>query len=696
VAIIGASRNPRSFSAIMAERLRRDRPDAALHLINPGAAALPGAAAMPGGSALATLGEVTGEVDVALVVLPARGSLAALADCVDRGIPAVVLYAALQDGYAEFNGEVRRIIRGSRTRVLGPNCLGSANLYNGTSLTYGHLPGQPDGPGDAALAVIGHSGAVLQGIAMSAAELGCGVGYLVSLGNESDLAVVDFLAYFADRPEIKVIVAYLEQLRDPRRFVALAEKTRRLGKELVVLRTGVSDTGRELAASHTGAIVGEIEHEAAFMAELGIHLVASTREAAVVASAVRARAVSPGGLAVVATSGGYATIIADLAAAAEVRLPRLDPCVKSELATALSATRVVNPDVTNPLDLGVAGADDRELFERSISLLLGQESVASLLLLTNGSRLEAAGFAAAEGDRSGKPVVVATYLRDQAGLASLARRRVPVFPSEDEAVLGVAAILRYSGQPSTPRFRAIAAAEEAKWDRSRMPIGLRDHPTEAATKSWLSGLGVPTPAGILVRTYEQAREALDALRGTAVLKVADPRLTHKTDAGGVWTGITDAAVLSTAWLTMQTRLAEAGVPDPAAFLLEEQVSWSGPEWLVGVRNDFGFGPLLVFGLGGVAAEAMPSPVTAPAPLDIERGTCLVRALPAWRLLVRRRVIAAEATAQMAQFLVAIGGVAWANRDHLREADLNPVVLAPGGPVALDARLVLRVRPPGAA
>lgn len=206
MAIIGASRNPRSFSAIMAERLRRDRADVALHLINPGAAAIPGA------SAVASLAEVSGEVDVALVVLPAVGSLAALCDCVDQGIPAVVLFAALQDGYAGFNNEVRRIIQGSRTRVLGPNCLGSANLYNGTSLTYGYLPGQPDGPGDAALAVIGHSGAVLQGIAMSAAELGCGVGYLVSLGNESDLAVVDFVAYFTDRPEIKVIVAYLEQL----------------------------------------------------------------------------------------------------------------------------------------------------------------------------------------------------------------------------------------------------------------------------------------------------------------------------------------------------------------------------------------------------------------------------------------------------------------------------------------------------
>ncbi len=671
----------------MAARLRRDRAEVELHLINPGAAAIPGA------SAVASLGEVTGEVDVALVVLPARGSLAALHDCVDQGIPAVVLYAALQDGYAGFNDEVRRIIHGSRTRVLGPNCLGSANLYNGTSLTYGHLPEQPDGPGGAALAVIGHSGAVLQGIAMHAAELGCGVGYLVSLGNESDLAVVDFVAYFADRPEIKVIVVYLEQLRDPHRFVALAEKTRRLGKELVVLRTGVSDTGRELAASHTGAIVGEIDHEAAFLAELGVHVVASTREAAVVASAVRARADRPGGLAVVATSGGYATIIADLAAVAEIRLPRLDPYVKSELGTALSATRVVNPDVTNPLDLGVAGADDRELFERSISLLLAQESVASLLLLTSGSRLEAAEFAAAEGARSGKPVVVATYLRDQAGLASLARRGVPVFASEDEAVLGVAAILRYPGRPPTPRFRAMAAAQEAGWDRMRLPMLLRGRPAEAGTKSWLSGLGVPTPAGVLVRTYEQARQALDDLGGTAVLKVADPRISHKTDSGGVWTGITDAAELSAAWLTMHARLAEAGVPDPAAFLLEEQVSWSGPEWLVGVRNDFAFGPLVVFGVGGVIAEAMPSPVMAPVPLDVERSTCLLRALPAWQLLVRRHVIPAETTAQMAQFLVKIAGVAWMNRDCLRELDLNPVVLAAAGPVALDTRLVLRAGPP---
>jgi acetate---CoA ligase (ADP-forming) len=671
----------------MSARLRSQRGDVTLHLVNPDAATVLGA------PAVGSLGDVTGEVDVALVVLPARASLAALSDCVDRGIPGVVLYAALQDRYADFNDEVQRIVCGSRTRVLGPNCLGLANLFNGTSLTYGHLPGQADGPGDTALAVIGHSGAVLQGIAMHAAELGCGVGYLVSLGNESDLAVVDFLAYFVGCPEIKVIVVYLEQLRHPHRFVAVAEKLRELGKELVVLRTGASATGRQLAASHTGAIVGEIDHEAAFMAELGVHLVASTHQAAVVASAVRARAIRPGGAAVVATSGGYATIIADLAAAEQVGLPGLDSCVKAELSAALSATRVVNPDVTNPLDLGVAGAEDRELFQRSISSLLGQESVASLLLLTTGTRPDAAEFAVAEGARSGKPVVVATYLRDQADLASLARRGVPVFPSEDEAVLGMAAILRFVGRPPTPRFRAIAAAREAEWELMRMPARLRDHPTEAEAKSWLSALGVPTPRGCLVRTHDEARQAMAGLGRPIVLKVADVRVMHKTDSGGVSMGIADPEELSAAWSAMHTRLAAAGIPDPAAFLIEEQASWSGPEWLVGVRNDFALGPLLVLGIGGVAAEAMPSPVAFPAPLDLERGTCLLSSLPAWPLLVRRQVIAAEATAQMARFLVTIGGVAWANRDCLAELDLNPVVLAAAGPVALDARLVVRAGPP---
>jgi acyl-CoA synthetase (NDP forming) len=682
VAIIGASRNPRSFSAIMAARLRQ-RGEVALHLVNPGAATVLGA------PAVASLGDIAGEVDVALVVLPARASLAALSECVDRGIPGVVLYAALQDGYADFNDQVRRIVRGSRTRVLGPNCIGLANLYNGTSLTYGYLPEQPEGPGSGAVAVVGHSGAVLQGIAMHAAELGCGIGYLAGLGNESDLAVADFIAYFAGCSHIKVVVAYLEQIRYPHRFAAVASRLRDLGQELVVLRTGVSETGREVAGSHTGAVVGEVAHQAAFLAELGVHLVASTHQAAVVASAVRARAVRPGGAAVLATSGGYAAVIADLAATAGVRLPRLDPDVKSELGTALSATRVVNPDVTNPLDLGVAGADDKALFERSVSLLLAQESVASLLLLTTGSRLEAAEFAAAEGARSGKPVVVATYLRDQAGLVRLARRGVPVFPSEDEAMLGLAAILRFAGQPPSPRFRTIAAAREGEWEPLRMPARLRDHPTEADVKSWLAKLGVPIPPGFLVGTLDEARHALADLGPPVVLKVADPRVPHKTDAGGVQTGIADAAGLSAAWSAMGTRLANAGIPDPAAFLVEQQASWSGPEWLVGVRNDFAFGPLVVVGAGGVAAEAMSSPVTAPAPWDLDRSTCLLHALPAWQLLIRRQLITAEATARMAQFLVTVAGVAWANRDCLQELDLNPVVLAASGPLVLDAHLVVR-------
>ena len=669
----------------MAARLRQ-RGDIALHLVNPGAATVLGA------PAVASIGDITGEVDVALVVLPARASLAALSECVNRGIPGVVLYAALQDGYADFNDQVRRIVQGSQTRVLGPNCIGVANLYNGTSLTYGYLPDQPDGPGSSAVAVVGHSGAVLQGIAMHAAELGCGIGYLAGLGNESDLAVADFIAYFAGCSQIKVVVAYLEQIRYPHRFAAVASRLRDLGQELVVLRTGVSETGREVAGSHTGAVVGEIAHEAAFLAELGVHVVASTHQAAVVASAVRARAVRPGGAAVLATSGGYAAVIADLAAAAGVRLPRLDPDVKSQLGTALSATGVVNPDVTNPLDLGVAGADDKELFERSVSLLLAQESVASLLLLTTGSRLDAAEFAAAEGARSGKPVVVATYLRDRqawpawrgAGCRSSPPRTRPCWGWRRSCV---------SGQPPSPRFRAIAAAREEEWERLRMPARLRDHPTEVEVKSWLAELGVPIPPGFGVRTLDEARHALADLGPPVVLKVADPRVPHKTDSGGVRTGITDDAGLSAAWSAMGTRLADAGIPDPAAFLVEQQASWSGLEWLVGVRNDFAFGPLVVVGAGGVAAEAMSSPVTAPAPWDLDRSTCLLHALPAWQLLIRRQLITAEATARMAQFLVTVAGVAWANRDCLQELDLNPVVLAASGPLVLDAHLVVRAADP---
>jgi acyl-CoA synthetase (NDP forming) len=686
IAMVGASRNPRSFSAIMAERLWAARSDITLHLVNPGVDTIMGRATV------GSVGDISDDVDVALIVLPAGRSLDALSECVRRGVPGVIMYAALPSGYAQFNDEVRRIIRGSDTRVLGPNTLGLCNLYNCASLTYGNLPDQPDGPGDLGVAVIGHSGAVLQGIAMHAAELGCGVGYLVSLGNESDLTFEDFLAYFIERPDIKVVAAYLEQIHDPQRFISLAERARVKGTEIVILRAGVSVTAQAIASSHTGAIVGAIDQEAAFMTELGVHLVRSTREAAVVASAVRAGASRTGGLAVLATSGGYATIIADIASSAGIDLPPLEAETKTEISSALAATQIVNAEVTNPLDLGVAGAQDRALFDRTVELLLGQDSVGGLLLLTTAARTEPAEYVVSQGQRCGKPVVLMTYLRDHAGLREIARRGVPVFASEDEALLGLAAIFRFAGDLLTPTFRTLVGGFDVDRDWLRIPAAVLDEPGEAGVKGWLSAAGLSSPLGIVVQSREEAVQAMNNLSRPVVLKVVDTRIVHKTEVGGVWTGIADTAELATAWSGMHERLAAHDIADPAAFLLEEQIDSAGFEWLVGVKNDFAFGPLVIFGAGGIVAEAMPDPVMVPAPLDVERAVRALRSFPAWCLLERRGAVDASATQLMAEFLVKVAALAWANRDRLSELDLNPVVLAAGRPVVLDAHLVVRAAP----
>lgn len=678
VAIVGASKNPASFSTIVAQRLAERRGDIAVYPINPNASVILDRPTVP------SIDDLDAEVDVALIFVASHRSLAALSDCVRAGIRSVVLYAAVQHDYRAFNKEALDRIRGTATRVLGPNSLGLANIGNGALLTYGYLPEPPVGHGQG-LAVVGHSGAVLQGIALHAAELGCGVEYLASLGNEADLGLEDFMAYFLERDNVKVIVCYLEQIRDPQAFILLAKHARALGKKIVVLRAGSTEAGREVASSHTGAIVGSAEHELAFMAELGVHLVHSTREAAVVASALRVDVRHGGGLAALTTSGGFGTIIADLAGAGGIELAPLDRKTKEELGAALQATSVVNPDITNPIDLGVAGAQDRNLFKRTVELLLTQPSVAALLVQTPASRRDAAEFVVEEGRRCDKPVVLTTYLRDQADFHDIASGGVPVFGSEDEAVLAVGAILRYADDPKPGDPSELETSVRSP-DPRRIPNSVLQNPIEPELKHWLSDNGLDTPNGHTVHSRVEAMRAIEDLRPPVVLKVIAPGVAHKTDVGGVELGITNASEMATAWSRIGERLGHHRVESPSAFLVEEQIGPSTSEWLVGIRNDFGFGPVVVFGFGGLLAEAFPQPLIFPVPLDDIRTRQALGAYQPWQLLQRRNVISSEATHLMSELLVTVGELALANWDFVRELDLNPVVIAEGRPVVLDAHL----------
>lgn len=678
VAIIGASKNPASFSTIVAQRLADHRGDIDVYPINPNASAIFGRPTFP------SVESLEGAADVALIFVASHRSLAALSDCVSAGIRSVVLYAAVQHDYRAFNKEAQDLIRGSATRVLGPNSLGLANIRNRVVLTYGYLPEPPEGEGPG-LAVIGHSGAVLQGIALSAAELGCNVEYLVSLGNESDLGLEDFMAYFLERNNVNVVVCYLEQIRHPQDFISLAKHARLLGKKLVVLRAGSTEAGREVASSHTGAIVGSTEHELAFMTELEVHLVHSAHEAAVVASALRVESRHTGGLAAVTTSGGFGTIIADLAGAGGIALAPLDRKIKEEIGTTLQATGVVNPDITNPIDLGVAGAQDRNLFKRTVELLLTQPSVAALLVQTPASRRDAAEFVVEEGRRCGKPVVLTTYLRDQADFRDLASTGVPIFGSEDEAMLAVGAILRFAGERKSHDSNELHTAYEPT-DRRRIPDSVLQDPTEAELKRWLSENGLATPSGHIVHSLDGAIHAIEDLRPPLVLKIIAPGVAHKTDVGGVELGITNASEMADAWSRICERLDHHRIASPSEFLVEEQIDRSTSEWLVGIRNDFGFGPVVVFGLGGLLAEAFRHPLILPAPLDDERTRSALSEFQPWQLLERRNVVSSEARHQMSELLVTVGKLAWANRDRVRELDLNPVVIPQGRPVVLDAHL----------
>jgi acyl-CoA synthetase (NDP forming) len=267
---------------------------------------------------------------------------------------------------------------------------------------------------------------------------------------------------------------------------------------------------------------------------------------------------------------------------------------------------------------------------------------------------------------------------------------VPVFTSDAECVRGLRAMVEFARPELRPRFRFAADALELAGADDQVPAYVAaGDATEVATKKWLSSLGVGIPKGDVVTTIEEGITASARLGFPVVLKISDTRVLHKTEVGGVATGILSPRDLARAWRVMVERMSKSGVHGAAAFLIEEQVYGDGGEWIVGVRNDFGFGPTVTVGRGGVDAEAVRDFAVAPAPVDVGFARVMVESLRSWRLVVARGLISPDAANPLAELISAVSGIAWRGRTWLGEMDLNPVVLRDGHAFALDARVVLR-------
>lgn len=681
VAVIGASREPSSRSARLISNLRA-RFTGPVYPVNPNADEIMGLPAYPAAAAIG------GQVDVAAVMVSAGRLLPALEQCAEAGVRAAVTFAASAEDPAPLSAAIKDLSLRTGMRVVGPNCLGVFSANSGVALTYTIVDtAPPDRPGT--VAVLGQSGGVLHTIWSHGEELGIGHSHFISTGNEADLTFEDFLEYLIDDELAQIMCCYVEGIRNPDLLSRLALRARERGKSIVALKVGHSAASGRAAMSHTGALVGSMRHADAFLDRIGVLQAEGMTETAALASVLRAPLPRTDGVGILTTTGGMSAGLADLCGRNGVSVPSLATPTRRVIHDLLVPSGVINPDADNPVDLGAAAVDDRGVWRGALRALLADDQIGLVLATVAGAQSELAVESAALARAAGKPLVLYVYTHfggaAAAGLGRLAEQGVPVYGNDSEAVRAVAAFLRYARrlrQPAVPPAGPGLAGGPAG-----RPSVLHEH----RAKEWLSRWDIRAPRSVVSPDDDdQVRAAAAQVGYPVVVKVSDPRVVHKSEVGAVKTGLADERQLLAGVAQIRASLAAAGIDDPEGFLIEEHIEHPGLEWLVGIDNDAHFGPVLVFGLGGIAAEAIADVAAEPVPLLRDQAESLLSRGTAGRILAEGRFRGQPVDREaLIDLLLRVSRVAASTHGRVLELDLNPVVTVPGrGALVLDARILL--------
>lgn len=675
VAILGASDDSSKWGHALSRQMLAAGSDAEIHLVNRNGSQVLG---RPTSRTLAEARIANGEpLDLVAICVPAAGFLESIDDALSAGARAVV---AITAGLGELGAEGARIEAEARNRVrehgavmVGPNCLGVVDTTTRLQLSLELLP-------TGTVAVLSQSGNVVIDLADLMSARGLGVSRFVSLGNQSDLGVVDFMAACVEHPGTTAVAVYAEDVVDGRAFIGAARALRAAGKPVVLLAPGRSAAASRGAASHTGSLTSAAQVVDAACAAAGVHRVETPEQMVDLLAAFGSDRRSGGRrVAVVTDGGGHGAVAADAAVAAGLEVPLLGPALGQQLSAALWA----NSTVHNPVDLAGAGERDPASYAGALAALLGSDEVDAVLLTgyfggyAAGTtrlaqpELAAAGEIARITAAQAKPVVVHTIFPHSPSCQVLAAAGIPVHRDVVRACRVVAGLqTRTSG----------ATLDPVDLPPPAVPLADTGY---AAARALFAGAGISFPPAVEIADEAQMHDALEsgAVRFPVVLKAMG--LMHKSDAGGVVLDIADPAAATTAYRDLIRRL------DPPTVSVEEMADRdNGVELIVGTVWDPRFGPVLMVGLGGIFTEVMADTAFAIAPVTTATARDMllsIRGAPLLQGARGREPLDLDAVAALAARVSVVA----AEHPELVELEINPVLCSSRGAVALDARAVPR-------
>lgn len=688
VAVIGASGRPGTLSWRPLHLLRRYGFGGQLFAVNPARTEIDGVRCF---SSVAHVGE---PIDVAMITLSAAKSVQAVRECAAAKVGAVVLPA---QGFGELGEAGRAAERemlsaagAAGMRIVGPNTDGLGDLATGTLLSIQPLFDEGLRAGD--VAVITQSGASAGSLIARLAAEGIGCGLYASAGNEIDLGLCDYLSVAVQDPRVRMVLSFVEAIRRPEDFTAVARMAAELGKPIVLIKVGRTQQAAQRAAAHTGALAGADRIYDAVFRSLGVIRVGELSELVAVAKFYLSCG-APGSAAVgiMSVSGGQAGAMADCAAGAGLSVPPIGAAARERLTELLPFGTALNPcDLTGDV---ATRADLATLVYQAFDADPAIDTVVYVRkALTGGAGARAAqALAAAAGPSSGTPLAV--YAMDghiePAEGEHYQANGIPAFGSAAELFTAVRVLAQYRARRAAAAEPAVPAARGADLPAGAASTGGVLDP--AATRALLAEYGIAVPPGDVATEAEAAVRLAESIGYPVVMKLATPQIAHKTEVGGVVLGVAGPDEVRTAFGELLSRARQTlGSGETVPILVEEQVR-DAVEMIAGVVIDAQFGPFVMLGMGGVLAELLADVVLRPAPVSPEDVLDMVGELRGRAVLGGFRGAPARDVAALAALVSALSRLGAAHRDALAEFDLNPIMVRPAGlgAVAADALIVLR-------
>ncbi len=686
IAVIGASTKAGKVGHSIVRNILEYDYSGRVYPVNPTADMILGQKAFP------DLLSVPDPIDLAIVAVPPEKVLGAIGQCEKKGIDSVIV---ITSGFKEIGGDGSRLekelaseIKNAGIRLVGPNCLGV--IDTASCLNASFAAGMP---------FAGHIGFFSQSGALCVAildwALGENIGFskFVSLGNKTDVTEIDLMKAMAADENTRVILGYLEGIEDGRTFMNVARSVSKK-KPVILIKSGTTKAGAKAASSHTGALAGSNTAYNAAFKQCGIIHASSVHELFTYATAFASQPLPKGpNVAIITNSGGPGIIAADACDRSDLQLPSVPGDTVEQLRSFLPKTA----SFYNPIDIiGDAGA---ERYEKTLKAIIADHLFHSaLILLTPTASVdieETAKAIVSIAKTTDKPIMTSFMgeKRVRPGRRIFQENGIPSFGYPEDAVAALNAMFgrrHWLDQPEKRYERIDVATSKVRRIFASVTRQRRADLIEIEAREILDAYGFELPRTILANTTKEAVKAASEIGYPVVMKIASPDVLHKSDLGGTRVGLGNERMVEDAFFDITSNVRQRLPNARILGIVVQEMIQGGKEVILGITNDIQFGPMIMFGLGGIYVEVLKDVSFRIVPVSVEEADAMIREIRSFPLL---RGVRGESPADLIAIRKSILLLSQMALDfpEIIEADINPLLIRPQGKgaIAVDARFTIQ-------